>query len=232
MSITADYSYFSPELAECFEEAFERADVAPDAIGQGHIDSALRSTKFLFAEWQTYGIRQWNVTRITQTLTARSTITTDFDLPAGTLDIFSAVLRRNSRDTPMYPMSRAEYLETPDKTAQGRPSRYFIDKRYDRSTVTLWQAPENSTDIMVMDIFKQTSNPGVMANTLQLPPYAHECFVAGLAMRLAQKFNIKKYRDLRDDYGGQGYPERLGGKIFHMRAMSSETSDLQFVMRR
>ncbi len=229
MSIAASYAYFSPELAECMEEAFERADVAPDAIGQNHIDSCMRSVKFLLSEWQTYGVRQWNIVEVQQTLTATDA---DFDLPAGSLDIVSAVLSRQGRVTPMYGMSRAEYQSVPDKTIQGRPSRYFVDKKYDRATVTVWQSPENSTDIMIMNVFKQTSNAGLMNNTLQFPPYAEECFVSGLAMRLAQKFNIKKYPSLREDYGGQGYPERLGGKIFHMRAMSSETADLQFTLRK
>lgn len=229
MTITADYSYLSPEVAEYLEEAFERAEMAPGAIGQEHIASALRSIKFLFSEWNTYGIREWMVNRIPQTLT---TADVDFDLPAGSIEVVGAVLRRQGRDTPMYPMGRSEWLEIPDKTVQGRPSRFFADKRYDRVTINLWQAPPNSTDIMVLDIVKQLSNPGNMGNTLQLPPPAYECFVSGLAMKLAQKYNFKKYDALRMDYGGREYPEKLGGKIFHMRAATADDADLQMRVRR
>lgn len=228
MAITSTFTYLSPDIAEYLDEAFERAGVDPLAIGQNHIDSALRSIRFLFSEWNTYGMREWMMLQVTQTLTAADT---DFDLPAGTIMIFDAVLRRQGRDTPMYAMSRDEFLMIPDKTVQGRPSRYFEDKKYDRVTVNLWQSPENSTDIMVMNVLKNLSAPGNMANTLQLPPTAYECFVAGLAMRLAQKFSREMYEGLRVDYGGREYPQKLGGKIFHMLAATAENADVQFSFR-
>lgn len=229
MAITSDYSYFSPDIAEAMEESFERAGVDPRVIGQDHIASCLRSIKLLFTEWQTYGIRQWMVDNVQQTLTAGDT---DFDMPAGAIDIVDAVLLRQGRSTPMYIMGRNEYLEIPDKTVTGRPTRYFPDKRYDKIIMKIWQAPENSTDVMVIDYMRQMANPGVMANTMQMPPVAVECFHAGLSMKLAQKYNIEKYDMLRIDYGGPRYPEVLGGKIFHMRASSGDDSNVEFVFRR
>ena len=231
MTITANYAYLSPEVAEFVEEAFERgADMAPSAIGQEHIASALRSIRFLLSEWNTYGVREWMVVRVSQTLT---TADTDFDVAqVGVIDVLNAVLRRDGRDTPMYGMGRKEWLEIPDKTVQGRPSRFFADKQYDRVTVNLWQAPPNSTDIMIMDCLRQVSSAGTMANTLQLPPTAYECFVAGLAMKLAQKFNFKKYESMRVDYGGREYPQKLGGKVLHMLSSTADTSDLRLRIRR
>lgn len=229
MAITNNFAYLSPQLAEYFEEAFERAGVAPLAIGQEHIDSALRSVRFLFSEWNTYGIRQWKIDQVSQTMT---TADVDFDMPDGCTDVLHAVIRRSGRDTPMYPMSRFEYLELADKTIQGRPTRWFADKRYDKVSMFIWQAPENSTDIMIIDYIRQMSAPGEMTNNLQLPPVAYECFCAGLAMRLAQKFNLERHQMLMMDYGGQGYPERLGGKIFHMRAASADNADVEFMTLR
>lgn len=229
MPILAQYSYLSPELAEYFEEAFERAGVALLGIGQEHIDSALRSVRFLLSEWNTYGMRQWKIEQVQQTMV---TADIEFDMPAGCTDVLHAVIRRAGRDTPMYPMSRFEYLELADKTIQGRPTRYFADKRHDKVTMRIWQAPENSTDIMVIDYIRQISNPGEMANNLQLPPTAYECFVAGLAMRLAQKYGPERYEMLKMDYGGEGYPERLGGKIFQMRAASADNADVEFTSLR
>lgn len=228
MSITSNFAYLAPEVAEYFEECFERAGVDPLAIGQTHIDSALRSVKFLFSEWNTYGIREWMVDQVPQTMQAGEP---SFDMPVGTLLVLNAVLRRSNRDTPMYPMSRAEYLEVPDKTVPGRPSRYFEDKRYDRVTIKTWQVAENSTDIMVIDYLKVMSAPGEMGNTLQLPPMAYECFASGLAMRLAQKYNLDRYNQLRVDYGGSRYPQELGGKLFHMRAATGENTDVKFSFR-
>lgn len=229
MTITSDYSYLSPDIAEAMEEAFERAGVDPRGIGQDHIGSCLRSIKLLFAEWQTYGVRQWMVNEVQQTLT---TADIDFDLPAGAIDVVDAVLLRAGRSTPMYPMGRNEYLEIPDKTVQGRPTRYFVDKQYDRVTLKIWQAPQNSTDVMWIYYVRQMANPGAMANTLQMPPPAMECFHAGLSMKIAQKYSPERYDMLRIDYGGPRYPEVLGGKIFHMRAASAENADTEFTIRR
>lgn len=229
MSITTNYAYLAPELAEYFEEAFERAGVAPLSIGQEHIDSALRSVRFLFSEWNTYGMREWMIKQHEETLSANDG---EFDMPAGAIWIVNAVVRRDSRDTPMYPMSRSEYLELADKTAQGRPTRYFAEKRYNTVTMKLWQLPENSTDIMVIDYVRTMANPGEMINNLELPPTAYEAFVAGLAMRLAQKFSPERYEGLKMDYGGRDYPERLGGKLYRMRASTGDDADVMFTFRR
>lgn len=210
MTINTSFAYFAPEIAECLDEAFELAGVAPDAAGQDHIASALRSIRFMLnSEWHNLGMRQWMIARYTQALT--NGVNT-FDLPAGTIDIFNAVLSRDSRETPMYRMSREEYLEIPDKTITGRPDRYFVDRRYDRATVYIWQAPSNSTDTMIIDTFKQMANPGAMGNTLQMPPHALDAFVHGLGARLALKYNEKKYAMLQTMYWG-GDANKPGGKL-------------------
>lgn len=208
--ITAIYSYYAPEIAECLDEAFELAGVAPSAVGQDHIASALRSMKFMLnSEWHTLGMRQWMVTRYTQALT--NGVNT-FDLPTGAIDIFNAVLSRSGRETPMYRMSRAEYLEIPDKAVNGRPDRYFVDRQYDRATVYIWQRPSNSTDTMIIDYFRQMAQPGKMGNTLQMPPHALDAFVHGLAARLAFKYNMPKYSILQVLYWGNDV-NNPGGKL-------------------
>lgn len=213
MTITASYAYFAPEIVECLDESFELAGIAPSSIGQDHIASALRSMKFMLnSEWHTLGARQWMIVRYIQALVAG---TATFDLPTGTIDIFDAVLSRSGRETPMYRQSRTEYLEISDKTQAGRPDRYFVDRRFDRATVYLWQNPENSTDTMIIDYVRQISQPGLMANTLQLPPHALDCFVHGLGARLAFKFNAAKYPALQTLYRGTD-ANKVGGKLLDM----------------
>lgn len=229
MTITSNFAYLAPDVAEYLEEAFEQAGMAPLAIGQNHIESALRSIKFLFSEWNTLGFRDFMVAQHSETMAAGDN---EFDMPVGAIMILGAVLSRQGRVTPMYSMSRDEYREVPDKTVQGRPSRYWENKKYDRVTLTLWQTPENSSDIMVIDYLQNLSQPGNMSNTLQLPPTAYDCFVTGLAMRLAWKFNRDLYKGLREEYGGREYPQKIGGKLFHMRAATADNADVQFTFQR
>jgi hypothetical protein len=227
--ITGTY-LFDPDLARCFDEAFENAGIAPSAIGLDHIQSALRSCEFMLnSEWSGYGVRQWMVEKDTQTTTTGDI---SFDLPAGTVDVFIATLRRNGADVPMHPISRSDYEAIPKKDQQGRPTQYFVDKRYDRCTMYVWNAPENSTDVIHYSVFKQMADVGRMAHTLHMPAVAKDCFVYGLAMRLAWKFNAKLYGELKNMYGGQGYPDRVGGKLLTMRAATAENANLQLTLAR
>jgi hypothetical protein len=228
MTITNDYSLFQPEVADLFDESFERAGFRPKEIGTDHIQSITRSLKFLFSEWHTVGMRQWMIVRGEQTLTQGDV---DFDLPAGAVDIMSAVLSRSGRVTPMYRASRTDYFELVDKTIQGRPDRYFVDRRFDRCTVFIWQAPENSTDILQFDYFRQMANPGALANTLQMPPHALDACAHGLAARIAQKFNPNAYLTLQVEYRGPD-PNKIGGKLKMAIEEDRDRADVVFSFQR
>lgn len=221
MSIAGTYA-FDPDLAEYFDEGFERAGIAPSAVGNEHIQSALRSVKFLFSEWQTFGIRQFQIVQTTQ---ATSAGLASFTLPAGASDVVNMVLRRSGRDTPMNRVSRQEFIEIANKTENGRPDRFFVDRQYNAVTIYLWRRGENTTDTIVYDYYRRISDPGRMANTLQLPVHMLDAFASGLAMRLAQKFMPDRYALLRNEYGGSEYPSRLGGRLEHALCEDRERSD-------
>ena len=223
--ISGAFAYLDPDLAEHFEEAFERGPkMAPAAIGQEHIASALRSVKYLFSEWMTLGIRQWLIEQGTQTTT---TGVATFNLPTGGLDVVDAVLRRGGSDIPIERMSRSEYLELADKSGTGRPDRYFVNRRYNVATVTLWRTPENSTDVIVFDYWRQIAQPGQMSNTLQMPPFVLEAFVAGLAARLAQKYKPADWVTLQTYYRGSD-PSRIGGVLADALNEDRDRTDTQF----
>jgi hypothetical protein len=222
-----DTYLFDPDLAECLEDAFERAGMSVQGVSQEHLSSALRSCKFLLnSEWSTLGIRQWQIEQVTFTGATLPVNATSVTLPAGTVDVFQAVLRRNGADVPMYPISRTDYAAITTKSRAGRPNQYFVDKRYNQTVLYLWNAVEFPTDILFVDCFRQVADAGEMFNTLQMPAVAQDCFVTGLAMRLAQKFNRDRYDELRIEYGGPMYPERYGGKLFQMRAETGERADV------
>lgn len=228
-TITDEYT-FNPDLADAFEEAFERAGVAPKAIGQDHITSALRSCRYMLnSEWSTFGFRQWMIEQYAYTTTTGQAY---FDLPEGAVDVFNMILRRQNADTQMYAISRSDYDAIATKGVAGRPNQVFIQKSYNRLRAWLWPIPENDTDMVVVDYLRQISDVGEMSNTLQMPPQAQECFISGLAMYLARKFNYERFHDLRIEYGGPAYPEKLGGKIFQMRAATAENADVQFTYKR
>lgn len=200
MAITQIFTPFAPDIALQLDEAFERAGIAPEAIGQSHIDGALRSiTYMLNSEWHTLGIRQWMIQDAIQTMVQG---VAEWQLPVGAIDIFDAVIRRQGRDTPINRMSGAEYLEIPDKTQQGRPDRYFVQRFYNVCNVFMWRTPENSTDQIVYKYFQQMSTAGNLSNTLQMPPHVLEAFLSGLSAKLALKYNPAKFQLLNTLYLG------------------------------
>lgn len=225
MATTATYT-FDPDIAEIFDEAFERAGIAPLAIGAAHVRSALRSLKFMLnSEWSTIGVRQWQIQEVQQPITEVGQKT--FTLPAGGLDIMQAVLRRGNADIEMTGLSRSDYRIIVDKDQRGRPDRYFVDRQSATRTVYFWQAAENTTDVIIYDLFRQMEDAGRMSNTLQMPSYAFDACAAGLAYRIAGKYSRDRMRELAVEYGGAGYPDRItGGALERMRQEDRERGDL------
>lgn len=225
--ISQVYCYADFEIAEHLEEAFERgAKMAPAAIGDEHLTSALRSIKYMLnSEWTTIGIRQWLVVQSTQTM---STGSNSFRLPDGGLDIHNAVMRRAGVDVPMARMNRQEYTEFPNKTQRSRPDRYSVDRRYNQALVYVLPVPENSTDVMVFDYFRQPAQPGtLLANKLQMPPMFLEAFVAGLSARLAMKYKPEDWAMLQTYYRGPD-PSRIGGVLGDAINEDRDRTDTQY----
>ena len=189
-----------PNLATYADEAVERAGLDLQEITAQHIISIRRSAGFILSRWSNKGHRQWTFEQIQHTVSPDENT---FDLPEGTIDVQTAVLRRNGVDTEMYPISRSDYLILHDKTLTGRPDRYFVDRRRDTPGDNLppqifyWLSGENNTDIIIMNVYKQIQDPGNAQNTLDIPFRFQEAFTSDLAARIAQKYKPEKYTDLR-----------------------------------
>lgn len=237
MSVIGTYN-FNPKIAECLEEAFERGPLmAPSSIGGDHIDSAMRSIRFMLnSEWPAMGLKAWKVLQGTHTSVAGDTSFVPDEV--GLQDIMAMVLRRNSRDTQMTRMSREDYLNIVDKNQRSRPTAYYVDQTMVAGvytiTVKVWQAMENSTDVFVYDYLVRLSDSGTPANTLDMPPHTHEAFVAGLSARLAEKFKPERFKELQERYCGNpvGPGNRpLGGALLLAIQESRGRVDTRFHIR-
>lgn len=219
---------FDPQISEALEEGFERAGINPQDLGEDHLDSAFRSMRFMLnSEWSNLGVRQWMIVQATQATTVGMA---SFDLPQGAVDILDAVLRRDSRDTQMNRISRADFLGIADKLLNGRPDRYFADRRRDRVTINLWRCGENTTDTIIYNYFRQLSDVGRMTNTLDMPTQMMEAFVSGLAARLAWKFNVERYPTLQVAYRGNN-PNKIGGALKEAIEENREKADMYLTFR-
>jgi len=117
---------------------------------------------------------------------------TDFDLDVGgvnILDIIDVVLRRDGVDTPVEFMPRSELLNIPEKDIEGRPDRVFVDKQIDGIELTFWTLPENSTDVIVMNVVRKFEDADSAATNADIPYHMYDAFAYGLAFRAAEKFS-------------------------------------------
>lgn len=232
MAIGNNIAYLSPDIASMFSECYERAGISAKAIGNDHIESGFRSLALLLnSEWLTLGIRTYQFELFTFTTTVG---VPQITLPVGLMTISDAVLIRSSRATPINPMARQEYLEIPDKTQQGRPDRYLVDKQYNQVVMTVWRTPENSTDQISYWAMVNTAQPGDdLSLQLQTRPEMQEALHAGLAAKFALKFNAGRYEVLQKYYRGEDpNPRNIGGQLAMALDANRDWGDVRITMSR
>jgi hypothetical protein len=172
---------FNLDVAEIIEEAYERCGLE---VRTGYdARTARRSLNLMFADWANRGLNLWTVAQETTTLTQG---TSTYTLGADVVDILEMVLRRSGTDFEVERISRGEYLTFPNKTDQGRPSQFYLDRQI-QPVITLWQTPENSTDQLVYYYVRRMQDVDTLQNTADLPFRFLPCMVAGLAYYLAMK---------------------------------------------
>ena len=172
---------FELDVTEYIEEAFERCG---REVRTGYdIKTAKRSMNLLFADWANRGLNAWTIEQTTQALTQG---TSNYSLGADTIDILSAVIRRSDVDYSIERLSRDDYLAVPNKTTQGRPSQFFLD-RLITPVLKLWPVPENSTDVVVFDRLVRIDDADTAQNTVEVPFRFYPCLAAGVAYYIAIK---------------------------------------------
>ena len=172
---------FDLDVAEIIEEAYERCGLE---VRTGYdARTARRSLNLMFADWANRGLNLWTVKQATQALTAG---TASYTFDTTYKDLLEVVLRRSGTDFQLTRMSRSEYLTIPNKTTQGRPSKYFYDRQVTHQII-LWPTPENSTDTLVYYYVRRIEDADALVNTTNAPFRFLPCMVAGLAYYTALK---------------------------------------------
>ena len=116
-----------------------------------------------------------------------------------TVDMLEAVIRRSGTDISITRINRGDYLSTPEKTSQARPSQFYVDRQI-TPTVTLWPSPENSTDELIYYRIRRIQDADAGVNTADLPFRFLPCLVAGLAYYIAVKKAPQRIGLLKDIY--------------------------------
>ena len=172
---------FELDVAEYIEEAFERCGLE---VRTGYdLKTATRSLNLMLAEWANRGLNQWTIKQRTQTVTQADG---EYDLGTDVIDVLSLVVRRDNTDFALTRVSRDTFLSIPNKTTQGRPSQFFLDRQI-TPNLKIWPIPENSTDVIHYDALTRMDDADAQVNTLDMPFRFYPCLAAGLAYYIALK---------------------------------------------
>lgn len=190
---TSGTSTFETSRDDLIAEALE----ALGAIGPGEtrtannsvlFDSGARALNRVVKAIDANGQRLWRIVRRTTTSTDG---TASFSPAADVLDIDEPVRYTRSGQstaTPVTPMSRDEYMRLPDRTQEGVPRNYYVEKTLTATTVYLWPVPDATGDTIeyAAAIRGQDFNSG--ADTPDFTSKWGTCLLYGLIVELAPKF--------------------------------------------
>ena len=195
-------------IDEIVEEAYERIGIN-ELYGQ-LLKSARRSLNVLFQEWANRGLHYWEVETNSLTLVDgqstytmyRSTTdgTSDATAVYGVDDILEASYRNaSSVDFPLTKISRSEYQALSNKTDEGTPTQYFVQRFIDKVTITLYLTPGSTEAGNTISYYyvKRIQDVGDYTNAVDVPYRFVPCMLSGLAYYLSIKYAPQRTQELK-----------------------------------
>ena len=172
---------FELDVAEYIEEAFERCGLE---VRTGYdLKTAKRSLNLMLAEWANRGLNQWTIAQRTVAMVEG---TGEYALGADVIDILSLIVSRDGTDYSLSRLSRDDYITIPNKTTDGRPNQFFLDRQVTPS-LKLWPVPDNSTDVVYYNALTRMDDADTYINNMDMPFRFYPCLAAGLAYYIAVK---------------------------------------------
>ena len=180
-------------------EAYER--IGMQGVSGNQLRQARRSLNILFQEWGNRGLHYWQIGNNSITLVDGQAVytmfrstgdgTSDATAVYGVDDVLEAVYRNSSNvDTPLTKINRSTYQGLSNKTSEGTPSQYYVQRFIDKVTITLYLTPGSSEAGNTINYYfvKRIQDIGDYTNATDVPYRFVPCMVSGLAFYLSQKF--------------------------------------------
>jgi hypothetical protein len=197
---TSGTTTFNLTIDEIVSEAFERCGM--QITNGNQLKSARRSLNLIFMEWASRGLNLWTIEEEAIPLVSSSP---EWNLPADTVDILSAVVRDLSQppgiDISIQRISRSEYLNTPNKTVTARPSQFYVQRTI-QPKVFLYPAPGGGGGPYELRFYRirRIEDAGNYTNTAEVDFRFLPCLVAGLAYQISLKYAADRSMALKQLY--------------------------------
>ena len=195
-------------IDEIIEESYER--IGLQNVSGNQLRMARRSLNIMFQEWGNRGLHYWEVANNSITLVDgqaeytmfRSTGdgTSDATAVYGVDDILEAVYRNSSSvDSPLTKINRSTYQGLSNKTSEGTPSQYFVQRFIDKVTITLYLTPGSTEAGNTINYYyvKRIQDVGDYTNATDVPYRFVQCMASGLAYYLSQKFKPEMTQQMK-----------------------------------
>ena len=182
MAVSGTYN-FNLDIDEVIQEAMEMIG-GEDTLGHEPA-SARRSINIMLKDWQNRGILLWSTSVSSVTVVASTAV---YNLSSNTIDALEVVLNRDATDLQLTRITSEEYLLIPNKTQTGRPSQYSIRRSRDNPVLSVWPIPNNSTDILKIEVISELQDVDKSAEqNADLPKRFFPCLTAGLSYYMSMK---------------------------------------------
>lgn len=195
---TSGTTTFDLPIDELIEEAYERCGM--EMTTSHHLKTARRSLNLMFLDWANRGLNLWTIEEVAVTLTGTTSIT----LPTDTVQVLTAVIRDLSQspavDITIDPITRAEYLDIPDKSTQARPAQYYVERTI-IPKVFFYPTPGGGGPYQFRYYrIRRIQDAGDYTNTSDVNFRFLPCLAAGLAYYLSLKFKSERTSELKQIY--------------------------------
>ena len=195
-------------IDEIIEESYERLGI--QGVSGNQLRTARRSLNIMFQEWGNRGLHYWEVANNSFTLVDGQAVytmfrstgdgTSDATAVYGVDDVLEAVYRNASNvDSPLTKVNRSTYQGLSNKTSEGTPSQYFVQRFIDKVTVTLYLTPGSSQAGHKVNYYyvKRIQDVGNYTNATDVPYRFVPCMASGLAYYLSQKFKPELTQNMK-----------------------------------
>ena len=213
-TVTFDKTFAVDDL---ISEAYER--IGSQVTSGYQLKTARRSLNIMFQEWGNRGLHYWEVAESNIDLIEGQTEYTFYRASGdgtssstnatanvyGVADILEATLRTDrtatdQADSSLTKIDRSTYSALSNKLSKGTPSKYFVQRFVDKTTITVYPTADSSNaskDLHFYYVKRIQDADGTYTDATDVPFRFVPCMVSGLAFYLAQKFNPQLVQQMK-----------------------------------
>jgi len=213
-TVTFDKTFAVDDL---ISEAYER--IGSQVTSGYQLKSARRSLNIMFQEWGNRGLHYWEIAESNIDLIEGQTEYTFYRASGdgtssstnatadvyGVADILEATLRTDrtatdQADSSLTKIDRSTYSALSNKLSKGTPSKYFVQRFVDKTTITVYPTADSSNaskDLHFYYVKRIQDADSTYTDATDVPFRFVPCMVSGLAFYLAQKFQPQLVQQMK-----------------------------------